>query len=216
LLKILRRYLITGIIIWVPLVVTVLVARFLIRLMDRSLVLIPPAYRPEEILGFGIPGLGLLLTIGVLLLTGMLAANLFGRKVVAFWESLLARIPLIRSVYSGAKQVAETVLSDGSTSFKRVMLVQYPRKGVWSLCFQTSTDLEEIQDRTEKEVVCVFVPTTPNPTSGFILFVPREELVELSMSVDEGLKMIISLGVVVPTWRRPADAGRLAPQHDAT
>jgi uncharacterized membrane protein len=216
LLKIFRRYLITGIIIWVPLVVTVLVARFLIRLMDRSLVLIPPAYRPEELLGFGIPGLGLLLTIAVLVLTGMLAANLFGRKVVAFWESLLARIPLIRSVYSGAKQVAETVLSDGSTSFKKVMLVQYPRKGVWSLCFQTSTDLAEIQGRTDKEVVCVFVPTTPNPTSGFILFVPREELIELAMSVDEGLKMIISLGVVVPAWNNPQEAARLAPRQGDT
>lgn len=215
-LKILRRYLITGIIIWVPLVVTVLVARFLIRLMDRSLVLIPSSYRPEEILGFGIPGLGLLLTIAVLLLTGMLAANLFGRKVVALWESLLARIPLIRSIYSGAKQVAETVLSDGSTSFKKVMLVQYPRKGVWSLCFQTSTELAEIQGRTDKEVVCVFVPTTPNPTSGFILFVPREELIELAMSVDEGLKMIISLGVVVPTWNNPEEAGRLAPRQGGT
>lgn len=215
-LKVLRRYLITGIIIWVPLVVTVLVARFLIKLMDRSLVLIPPAYRPEEILGFGIPGLGLLLTIAVLLLTGMLAANLFGRKVVAFWESLLARIPLIRSVYSGAKQVAETVLSDGSTSFKKVMLVQYPRKGVWSLCFQTSTDLAEIQGRTDAEVVCVFVPTTPNPTSGFILFVPREDLIELTMSVDEGLKMIISLGVVVPTWRSPEEVPHLAPRQGDT
>lgn len=209
-LKVLRRYLITGIIIWVPLVVTVLVARFLIRLMDRSLVLIPPAYRPEEILGFGIPGLGLLLTVAVLLLTGMLAANLLGRKVVAFWESLLARIPLIRSVYSGAKQVAETVFSDGSTSFKRVLLIEYPRKGVWSLCFQTSTELDEIQARTSREVACVFVPTTPNPTSGFILFVPQDELIPLDMTVDEGLKMIISLGVAVPRWRSPSEAAREA------
>jgi uncharacterized membrane protein len=121
----------------------------------------------------------------------------------------MSRIPLVRSIYSGAKQVAETVLSDGSTSFKRVYLVQYPRKGVWSMCFQTSTNLEEIQGRTAEEVICVFVPTTPNPTSGFILFVPRSELIELDMSVDEGLKMIISLGVVVPRWRSP-EAARLA------
>jgi uncharacterized membrane protein len=209
LLKTLRRYLAAGIIIWVPLIVTVLVIRFLINLMDRSLLLLPPAYRPDALLGFHIPGLGVLLTIVVLLVTGTLGANLFGRRIVGFWESIMSRIPLVRSIYSGAKQVAETVLSDGSTSFKRVYLVQYPRKGVWSMCFQTSTNLEEIQGRTAEEVICVFVPTTPNPTSGFILFVPRSELIELDMSVDEGLKMIISLGVVVPRWRSP-EAARLA------
>jgi uncharacterized membrane protein len=211
LLRGLRRYLVTGLIIWLPLVVTVVVVRFLLRLMDRTLVLIPPAYRPEELLGFPIPGLGLVLTLAVLLVTGLLGANLFGRRIVGLWESLLHRIPLIRSVYSGAKQVAETVLSDGDTSFKRVFLVQYPRKGVWSLCFQTSTELAEIQHRTEHEVICVFVPTTPNPTSGFILLVPRTELIALDMSVDEGLRMIISLGVVVPKWTSPEAVGRLAP-----
>ena len=210
-LKTLRRYLAAGIIIWVPLIVTVLVIRFLINLMDRSLLLLPPTYRPDALLGFHIPGLGVLLTIVVLLVTGTLGANLFGRRIVGFWESIMSRIPLVRSIYSGAKQVAETVLSDGDTSFKRVMLVQYPRKGVWSLCFQTATDLAEIQSRTEAEVVCVFVPTTPNPTSGFILFVPREDLINLDMTVDEGLRMIISLGVVVPRWDRPEAAGQLAP-----
>jgi uncharacterized membrane protein len=213
-LKTLRRYLAAGIIIWVPLVVTVLVIRFLINLMDRSLLLLPPAYRPDALLGFHIPGLGVLLTIVVLLVTGTLGANLFGSRIVGFWESLMSRIPLVRSIYSGAKQVAETVLSDGSTSFKRVYLVQYPRKGVWSMCFQTSTNLEEIQGRTAEEVICVFVPTTPNPTSGFILVVPRSDLIELDMSVDEGLKMIISLGVVVPRWRSP-EAARLAAREGA-
>jgi len=214
--KSLRRYLVTGVIIWVPVIVTVLVVRFLLRLMDRTLVVIPPAYQPEILLGFKIPGLGLLLSLAILFLTGLLAANLFGRKLVSFSESILARIPLVRSVYSSAKQVAETVLSDGDTSFKRVMLVQYPRKGVWSLCFQTATDLEEIQSRTDSEVVCVFIPTTPNPTSGFILFVPREDLINLEMSVDEGLRMIISLGVVVPRWRRPEDLTALAPAKPGT
>jgi len=215
LLKTLRRYLMAGIIIWVPLIVTVLVVRFLVNLMDRSMVLVPPAFRPDTLLGFHIPGLGVLLTIVVLLVTGMLGANLFGRRLVHLWESLMSRIPLVRSIYMGAKQVAETVLSDGSTSFKRVMLVEYPRKGVWSMCFQTSTALHEIQDKTADEVICVFVPTTPNPTSGFILFVPRSDLIDLDMSVDEGLKMIISLGVVVPRWRNP-DAARLAARRGAT
>lgn len=209
-LKSLRRYLVTGVIIWVPLIVTVLVVRFLLRLMDRTLVVIPPAWQPEALLGFKIPGFGLLLSVLILFVTGLLAANFFGRKLVSLSESIVNRIPLVRSIYSGAKQVAETVLSDGDTSFKRVMLVQYPRKGVWSLCFQTATDLAEIQSRTESEVVCVFVPTTPNPTSGFILFVPREDLIPLEMTVDEGLRMIISLGVVVPRWRRPEDVAALA------
>jgi len=214
-LKTLRRYLVAGIIIWVPLVVTVLVVRFLVNLMDRSLVLVPPSFRPDALLGFHIPGLGVLLTIAVLLLTGMLGANLFGRRLVTLWEALLSRIPLVRSIYTGAKQVAETVLSDGGTSFKRVMLVEYPRKGVWSMCFQTSTELHEIQEKTADEVICVFVPTTPNPTSGFILFVPRSDLIDLQMSVDEGLKMIISLGVVVPRPRN-AEAARLAARRSAT
>ncbi len=214
-LKTLRRYLVAGIIIWVPLIVTVLVVRFLVNLMDRSLVLVPMAYRPDTLLGFHVPGLGVLLTFFVLLVSGMLGANLFGSRLVRLWESLLARIPLVRSIYMGAKQVAETVLSDGSTSFKRVMLVEYPRKGVWSMCFQTSTNLHEIQEKTDDEVICVFVPTTPNPTSGFILFVPRADLIELDMSVDEGLKMIISLGVVVPRKRNP-EAARLAARGGAT
>jgi uncharacterized membrane protein len=209
-LRWLRRWLITGLIVWVPVVVTVVVVRFLIRLMDRSLLVLPPSWRPEALLGFNIPGLGLLLTVVVLLVTGLLAANLIGRRLLTFSESILARIPLIRSIYSGAKQVAETVLSDGDTSFKRVMLVQYPREGVWSLCFQTSSDLEEVQFRTDKPVVSVFVPTTPNPTSGFVLFVPREDLIPLDMTVDEGLRLIISLGVVVPRWTRKEDALRVA------
>jgi uncharacterized membrane protein len=215
-LKTIRRYLVTGLIIWLPIVVTILVFRFLINLMDRTLVVIPADFRPENLLGFSIPGLGVVLTILVLFITGLLGANLFGRRILAFWESILNRIPLIRSVYSGAKQVAETVLSDGDTSFKRVFLVEYPRKGVWSLCFQTSTDLAEIQGRTETEVICVFVPTTPNPTSGFILFVPHGDLVTLDMTVDEGLKMIISLGVVVPHWTRPEDARELAHKGSGT
>lgn len=212
----LRRSLVTGLIVWVPLVVTVVVVRFLINLMDRSLLVLPPAWRPEALLGFHVPGLGLLLTILVLIVTGLLAANLLGRRLLSFSESIVTRIPLIRSIYSGAKQVAETVLSDGGASFKKVMLVQYPRKGVWSMCFQTSTELAEIQHRTEDQVVSVFVPTTPNPTSGFVLFVPRGDLTELDMTVDEGLKMIISLGVVVPRWTRKEDAPLLAPQVPPT
>ncbi|MEJ2523579.1 MAG: DUF502 domain-containing protein, partial [Gammaproteobacteria bacterium] len=189
-MKTLRKFLVAGLVIWLPVLATVLVLRVIIGLVDRTLLLLPPGWRPDALLGFHVPGLGLVLAILILLGTGMLAANLVGRRVVEAWDRLVHRIPLVRSVYSGAKQVAETVFADGSTSFKRVLLVEYPRKGVWSLCFQTSSELAEIQGRTSREVACVFVPTTPNPTSGFILFVPREDLVALDMSVDEGLKMI--------------------------
>lgn len=210
-MKNLRRYLVAGVLIWIPVVVTYVVFKFLVDLMDNTLKLLPEAYRPETILGFHIPGLGVLLTAAVLLLTGMLVANFFGRRLVDFWESLLARIPFVRTVYSSAKSFAETVVSDTSQSFKKVLLIEYPRTGIWSLCFQTSTKPAEIQSKTETDVVCVFVPTTPNPTSGFIMMVPRADVIELDMKVDQALKMIISLGVVVPEWRPKEPAPELAP-----
>jgi uncharacterized membrane protein len=212
LLKTLRRHLVAGLILWIPLLVTFLIVRFLIRFVDRTLLLLPPPWRPEALLGFNIPGLGLILALAILVLTGLLVGNLAGRRLVDLGHQILNRIPLVSSIYSGAKQVAETLFADSSTAFKRVLLVEYPRKGVWSMCFQTSDDVGEIQSRTAAEVVCVFVPTTPNPTSGFLLFVPRTELVPLDMKVDEGLRMIISLGVAVPRWQSPEAAkASLAP-----
>jgi len=201
-MKRLRRYLVAGILVWLPLGVTIFLLRILIGLMDKSMVLIPQQYRPEEYLGFAIPGLGLVLTLLVLLLTGLLATNFLGRATVSLWESMLERIPVVRSVYSAAKNFAEIVFSDSNTSFKKVLLIQYPREGVYSLAFQTATQLGEVQGRTGEEVVCTFVPTTPNPTSGFIIIVPRKDVIELDMDVDEALKMIISLGVVIPTWHK--------------
>jgi uncharacterized membrane protein len=198
----LRRYLAAGLLVWVPLVVTFFVLRFVINVMDQSLLLIPSPLRPDNLLGFHIPGLGVILTFTLLIATGSLAANFFGRKLLDAWEAVLARIPLVSWVYSGVKKVAETLLSPSGQSFRKVLLIEYPRKGIWSLCFQTSSTLAEVQARTEKEVICVFVPTTPNPTSGFIMMVPRDEVTELDMTVDEALRMIISLGVVVPEWRR--------------
>ncbi|MEM6638691.1 MAG: DUF502 domain-containing protein [Pseudomonadota bacterium] len=199
-MKWLRRYLVSGLLVWVPLAVTIFVVRVLVDLMDKSLVLIPPRYRPENLLGFDIPGLGVVMTFLVLLISGLLVANFFGREIFKGWERLLSRIPLIRTVYSAVKQVAETLLSDSGQSFKKVMLAQYPRKGVYSLCFQTARNLGEISERVEEDLTCVFVPTTPNPTSGFIIMVPSDELIELDMEVDAALKMIVSLGVVVPPW----------------
>lgn len=208
-MKRLRRYIVAGLLVWLPLGITILLLKFAIDLMDRSLRLIPVQYRPEFVLqqllgtenSVHIPGLGVILTLIILLLTGILAANFVGRAFVGGWESLMDRIPVVRSVYSAAKNFAEIVFSDSSHAFKKVLLVEYPRKGIYSLAFQTSTHLGEVQGRTGEEVVGCFVPTTPNPTSGFIIIVPRKDVTVLDMEVDEALKMIISLGVVVPPWR---------------
>jgi len=203
-LSALRRYLIAGLLVWLPLGVTVIVIRLLVQTMDQTLLLLPAKYHPDTLLGMHIPGLGVVLSIAVVLTTGIVVANLFGRQMVAAWESLLSRIPLVRSIYSGVKQVVETVFTSGGQSFRKVLLIQYPRQGLWTLAFQTGTTVGEVQAKTGEEVVTVFVPTTPNPTSGFILMVPRKDVVELDMSVDEGLKMIISLGMVTPKWNNGA------------
>ena len=223
-MKWLRRYLVAGILVWVPLAVTYALLRFVVGLMDRTLLLLPQQYRPEILLQqlFGtenpiqIPGLGVILTILVLIITGVLAANIVGRAFVGGWESLLDRIPVVRSVYSAAKNFAEIVFSDSSQSFKRVLLIQYPRKGLFSLAFQTATELGEVQGRTGEEIVCCFVPTTPNPTSGFILMVPSTDTIELDMDVEQALKMIVSLGVVVPDWVRRKHSVELAKAESAT
>lgn len=201
-MKRLRRYLVAGLLIWAPLAVTYFLLRFAVNLMDKTLAVLPQQYQPEELLGFHIPGLGVILTFVVLFLTGMLAANFVGRYVVGGWESLLDRIPIVRTIYGGAKNFAEIVFSESNDSFKKVLLIEYPRKGIYSLAFQTSSELGEVQGRTGEDVVCCFVPTTPNPTSGFVIMLPRKDVRVLDMEIDEALKMIISLGVVVPTWRK--------------
>jgi uncharacterized membrane protein len=197
-----RRYLAAGLLVWIPLAVTLLVLRLVINLMDQTLLLVPSPLRPENLIGFRIPGLGVILTFVLLLATGSLAANILGKRLLDASERLMARIPLVSWVYTGVKKVAETLLSPVGQSFRKVILIEYPRKGIWSLGFQTASALDEVQARTEKEVICCFVPTTPNPTSGFIILVPKDEVTELDMSVDEALRMVISLGVVVPEWRR--------------
>lgn len=192
-----RRWFIAGLLVWLPLGATILIVNFLVRLLNASLVLLPGAYRPETY-GFSIPGLGVILSLAIVLITGFFAANLVGRKVVAMGERLLDRIPLIRSVYSSVKSLAETVFADGGTSFRQVLLVEYPRRGVWTLAFRTGATVGEFQRKTERDVVTVYIPTTPNPTSGFVVLVPAEEIVPLDMSVEDGLRIIISMGVVSP------------------
>ena len=205
-MKRIRRYLVAGILVWAPLAVTWFLLKIGVGLMDKTLAIIPARYQPDELLGVHVPGLGVILTIVVLLVTGLLAANFVGRAFVGGWESVLDRIPVVRAIYSAAKNFAEIVFSDSSQSFKNVLLIQYPRKGLYSLAFQTSSELGEVQGRTGEDVVCCFLPTTPNPTSGFIIIVPRKDIIVLDMEVDEALKMIISLGVVVPIWRQDQTA----------
>jgi uncharacterized membrane protein len=201
-----RRYLVAGLLVWLPLSVTYLLLSFAVGVMDKVLdgllEWLPPEYHPDALLGIEIPGLGVAFTLLLLLITGVLAANFVGRAFVGGWESLLDRIPFVRAIYSAAKNFAEIVFSDSSNAFKKVLLVEYPRKGIYSLAFQTAAELGEVQGRTGEDVVSCFVPTTPNPTSGFIIIVPTRDVTVLDMEVDEALKMIISLGVVVPKWRR--------------
>ena len=193
----LRRYLIAGLVVWLPLGVTVLVIRLLVNLMDKLLLLVPAPYQPENLLGFHVPGLGVVLAALIVLITGVLVANFFGRRLIAAWEALLARIPLVRSIYASVKQVVETVFAKGD-AFRKVLLIEYPRRDLWTIAFLTGGSVPEVQAKTRREVINVFVPTTPNPTSGFFMMVPREDVIELDMTVEEGLKLIMSLGVVGP------------------
>ncbi len=206
-----RRYFIAGLLVWLPVGATFLVFTLALDLVDRLLFLLPPPWRPEALLGFRIPGLGLILVLIVFVVTGVLAANLLGRRLVKAYESVLARIPFVRTVYSAVKHFSEVVFSDSTASFKKVLLIEYPREKLYSLAFQTSENPAEVQAATGEPVVAVFLPTTPNPTSGFMLFVPTRSVIELDMSVEEALKMIISLGVVVPPWHPVHPTDDLAP-----
>jgi uncharacterized membrane protein len=172
-----------------------------VDLMDQTLLLLPESLQPEKLLGYRIPGLGLVLTAVIVFVTGVVVTNLFGMRIVNIGERLLARIPLVRSIYTSVKQVTQSLFSSGK-SFRKVVLVEYPRKGMWSLAFQTGVGAGEISDKTGKKIANVFIPTTPNPTSGFFLMVPHEDVIELEMSVDDGLKMLLSVGVVIPESKK--------------
>jgi uncharacterized membrane protein len=190
-----RRYLITGLLIWVPLVITVWVLNLLVSTMDQSLLLLPQSLRTENWLGVHIPGLGVILTLVVVFTTGVLAANFIGQKLVRFWESVLLRIPVVNSIYKAVKQVSDTLFSGSGHAFRKVLLVRYPHPEAWSLALQTNVPIE-ITGHFSEEHVAVFIPTTPSPVNGFYFYVKRSEVIELDMSIDEALKYIISMGVV--------------------
>jgi uncharacterized membrane protein len=207
----LRRYFINGLLIWVPVLVTVLVVRFILQLMDQTLLVLPRALRPDALFGLHVPGLGAVLGILIVLLTGLLVTNFIGRALVTLGEDLLERIPFVRALYSGVKSFSETVFSKSGNSFKKVLLVEYPRAGLWSMGFQTTDHLDEISERLGEPQVCVFIPTTPNPTSGFIVFVPRSKCIELDMSIDTAMRMIVTLGVVGPAATAHPAASAVSP-----
>lgn len=201
--QLIKRYFITGLLIWVPLVITGWVLSLIINTLDQSLRLLPEAMHPEHLVGFSIPGSGALLTLAMILLTGLLAANFIGQKLVGWWEKLLARIPVVNSVYNSVKQVSDTLFAPNGNAFRKALLVQYPRRGSWTIAFLTGQPGGDIVNHLEGKHVSVYVPTTPNPTSGFFLMMPASDVVELQMTVDEALKYIISMGVVTPPSRPP-------------
>ena len=194
----LRRILAAGMLVWVPLGVTVFLLGLLVNLADQTLELIPKQYQPEELLGFPIPGLGVALSLLLLFFTGLIAANVFGRRLISFWEGVLRRIPLVRPIYTAVKGFLEMVLSGQNGSFNRVLLIEYPRKGVYCIAFQTSSTVGQIARHTPDKCVFVFVPTTPNPTSGFLVVAPEKDLIELDMTVEDAIKLVVSVGAVVP------------------
>jgi len=199
--QLIKRYFITGLLIWVPLVITAWVLSVVISALDQSLRLLPQAIHPQNLFGFVIPGAGAVVTLLMIFLTGLLAANIIGQKLVIWWERLLARIPVVNSVYNSVKQVSDTLFSPNGNAFRQALLVQYPRQGSWTIAFLTGKPGGDVLNHLKEAYVSVYVPTTPNPTSGFFLMMPARDVIELDMTVDEALKYIISMGVVSPAPR---------------
>ena len=196
--QLIKRYFITGLLIWVPLSITFWVLSLIVGTLDQSLQLLPEAIHPQRLVGFAIPGAGAVLTLAMIFLTGLLAANFIGQKLVSWWEKLLARIPVVNSVYNSVKQVSDTIFSPNGNAFRKAILVNYPHQESWTIAFLTGQPGGDVVNHLSGEYVSVYVPTTPNPTSGFFLMMPANKVVELDMTVDEALKYIISMGVVAP------------------
>jgi uncharacterized membrane protein len=193
-----KKYFITGLLIWIPLVATIWVLKFIFDVFDQSLLLLPVAFQTESWLGVHIPGLGAILTVGVVFATGFLATNFVGAQLVELWHDVLNRIPVVRSIYSSVKQISDTLFSSSGQAFRKALLVQWPHPGAWTIAFLTGTPGGDVARHLPPDCVAVYVPTTPNPTGGYFIIVPRKDVVELEMSVDQALKYVISMGVVPP------------------
>jgi uncharacterized membrane protein len=201
-----RKYFITGLLIWIPLVITIWVLKIVVDTLDQSMELVPARWRPEHWLGVHVPGFGVALTLIIVFLTGVLAANFIGERLVRIWNELLHRIPFVSSIYSSVKQVSDTLFSSSGQAFRKALLVQWPHQGMWTIAFQTGIPGGDVVNYLHGEFVSVYVPTTPNPTGGYFVMLRRADVIELDMSVDEALKYIISMGVVAPPVR-PERAG---------
>jgi uncharacterized membrane protein len=193
-----KKYLITGLLIWIPLAITIWVLDLIVSTMDQSLQLLPWQVQPHALFGRQIPGLGVVLTVVTVFVTGVLASNILGRRLLQFWEYILGRIPVVKTIYSGVKQVSDTLFAPGGQAFRKALLVQYPRPGSWTIAFLTGKPGGDVANHLHGEYLSVYLPTTPNPTSGFFLMMPKADVIELDMSVDDALKYVISMGVVAP------------------
>jgi uncharacterized membrane protein len=193
-----KKYFITGLLVLVPLFITLWVLSTLIHTMDQSLLLLPEAWQPKKLLGLNVPGLGALLTLVIIFVTGLVATNIFGQQLILLWESFLSRVPFVKSIYSSVKQVSDTLFSNSGNAFRKAVLVQYPRQDSWTIAFITGIPGGDVVNHLRGDYISVYVPTTPNPTSGFFLMMPKADVIELDMSVDEALKYIISMGTVAP------------------
>jgi uncharacterized membrane protein len=196
-----KKYLITGLLIWIPLVITIWVLKVIFDALDQSLLLLPESFQTEHWLGVHIPGLGAILTIVVVFLTGVFARNFFGAKLIGLWHEILHRIPVVNSIYSSVKQISDTLFSSSGQAFRKALLVQWPHEGMWTLAFLTGTPGGDVVNYVPKDCLSVYVPTTPNPTGGYFVIVRRSDIIELDMSVDQALKYVISMGVVPPLPR---------------
>ena len=196
-----RRWLLAGLLVLVPLAITLAVLNWIVATLDQTLLILPVAWHPDRLLGFHIPGFGVLLTLGIVLLMGAIASNFLGRKLLMVGNALLRRIPIVRSIYSSVKQVSDTLFSENGNAFRKALLVQWPREGVWTIGFLTGLPGGDVVNHLPADYVSVYVPTTPNPTGGYFVMLKRAECVELKMSVDEALTYVISMGVVVPAAR---------------
>lgn len=200
-----KKYFITGLLIWIPLAITFMVLAWTVGTLDQILLLLPNGYHPRELFGVDIPGAGVVFSVLLVFLTGLVAANVLGQKLVQLWEAILARIPVVKSIYYSVKQVSDTLFSSSGQAFRKALLVQYPRQGAWTIAFLTGQPGGDAARHLDGDYVSIYVPTTPNPTSGFFLMMPRADVIELEMSVDEALKYIVSMGVVAPPLRKPAE-----------
>lgn len=193
-----KKYFITGLLIWIPLVITLWVLKLIVDTLDQSLLLLPESLRTENWLGVHVPGLGAILTIAIVFVTGVFARNFFGAQLVELWHEILHRIPVVNSIYSSVKQISDTLFSSSGQAFRKALLVQWPREGMWTIAFLTGAPTGEVAGNVPADCLSVYVPTTPNPTGGYFVIVPREDVIELEMTVDQALKYVISMGVVPP------------------